>query len=215
MKPTRSYAPEMTRQLLMEAALDLFAERGFRETSIQDVVERAGLTKGAFYHHFRTKEDALRILHDAFLDLVTVEQDRALAEFSSPTEQLWHVTSAITQICIEYQKHVRVFYRERHGLSGDVRVAVLAKRRVFTKRFQDIVARGIAAGEFSVGPDADVAALGVLGTCIWAYQWYRPDGRRRPEEIADQLGRMALLSVGVGPDRIRAIARSAGPGDPG
>ena len=51
---------EVTRQRIIDAAVDLFHERGFGETGLADVLQRAGVTKGAFYYHFDSK-DALAV----------------------------------------------------------------------------------------------------------------------------------------------------------
>ncbi|HZZ50350.1 MAG TPA: TetR/AcrR family transcriptional regulator [Pseudonocardia sp.] len=201
--PVRSYDPDETRRALMEAALDLFAEKGFSRSSMQEVADRAGVTKGAFYHHFYTKEDVLHIIHDQFIDRALEAQDHALAEFASPTEQLARMAFDTTMICIEYQKHVMVFFRELPVLTGEVREAILEKRRRSTSIFEDTVRRGIEAGEFDPDIDPTVAALGLLGMWVWSYQWYREDGRRTPTEVARQFTEMSLRSVGA-----RAVSKS-------
>jgi len=195
--PIRSYDPDATRRILLEAALDLFAEKGFSRASMQEVADRAGVTKGAFYHHFSTKEDVLHIIHDEFIDRALEAQDRALVKYESPAEQLAHMAFDTTMICIEYQKHVMVFFREFPVLTGAVRDAIMEKRRRSTAIFEETVQRGVDAGEFDRGIDPTVAALGLLGMWVWSYQWYRSDGRRTPTEIARQFTAMSLRSVGA------------------
>ena len=195
--PVRSYNPDETRRVLMEAALDLFAEKGFSRASMQDVAERAGVTKGAFYHHFSTKDDVLHLIHDEFIDRALEAQERALTSYGSPTEQLAHMAFDTTLICIEYRKHVMVFFRELSVLSGEVRDAVLEKRHRSTELFEETIRRGIEAGEFDRDLDPAVAALGLLGMWVWPYQWYRPEGHRSASEIARQFATMSLRGVGA------------------
>jgi len=59
-----------TRRALLDAARVLFTENGFGGTRTEDVVQRAGLTRGALYHHFRDKEHLFRAVHDEVADEV-------------------------------------------------------------------------------------------------------------------------------------------------
>jgi AcrR family transcriptional regulator len=59
-----------TRRALLDTARELFAENGFQATRTEDIVHRAGLTRGALYHHFRDKEDLFRAVHDELADEV-------------------------------------------------------------------------------------------------------------------------------------------------
>lgn len=49
--------PRDTRELLLQAGMELFLERGYSATGLQDILERAGVPKGSFYHHFGSKEE--------------------------------------------------------------------------------------------------------------------------------------------------------------
>jgi AcrR family transcriptional regulator len=53
-----------TRRALLDAARELFAEKGYHETSAEEIVRRAGLTRGALYHHFEDKRDLFRVVVD-------------------------------------------------------------------------------------------------------------------------------------------------------
>lgn len=61
----RNKYPQETEQLILEAALKLFIEKGYEQTTILDIVGgMGGLTRGAFYHHFKTKEEVFFALTD-------------------------------------------------------------------------------------------------------------------------------------------------------
>lgn len=82
----------VTRKAIMDAAQGLILESGFSATSVDDVIGRAGITKGAFFYHFRTKADLAEALvqRDAAEDLGHLEQHLRDAErlSSDPLEQL-------------------------------------------------------------------------------------------------------------------------------
>lgn len=87
-----------TRAELLEAALRLFAERGYAGATIDDVAEAAGYTKGAFYWHFHSKENLLVEVYDAWTR-AGVENLRAALHESDPADRAraldaWHAGDA-------------------------------------------------------------------------------------------------------------------------
>jgi AcrR family transcriptional regulator len=64
-KSLRERQGEATRQLLVSVARELFAERGYGATSIEEIIQRAGVARGALYHHFPGKEALFRAVYDA------------------------------------------------------------------------------------------------------------------------------------------------------
>ncbi|MET8288215.1 MULTISPECIES: TetR/AcrR family transcriptional regulator [Streptomyces] len=70
----------LTRAALTESAWALFTEKGFHATSISDIVERAGLTRGAFYSNYRDKEELFLALYDIHTDRLLADLDTAAVE---------------------------------------------------------------------------------------------------------------------------------------
>ena len=63
----RNKYPEETVQKILDAALKLFCEKGYEETTVLDIINHmGGMTRGAFYHHFKSKEEVLNALRDKF-----------------------------------------------------------------------------------------------------------------------------------------------------
>ena len=54
--------PEIRKQEYLETALDLFVKKGYFKTTVQEIIDSMGASKGAFYHYFRSKEDILHSL---------------------------------------------------------------------------------------------------------------------------------------------------------
>ncbi|KFI92100.1 tetR family transcriptional regulator [Bifidobacterium saguini DSM 23967] len=76
----RNAHPEVTERRILEAARDLFMEKGYEKTSIQNIVDRLGdLSKGAIYHHFKSKEAILDRLNSTDWDYSQGERDRIMA----------------------------------------------------------------------------------------------------------------------------------------
>lgn len=85
---TKAEQREATRGLLLDLARDLFASEGYANTATEEIVRRAGVTRGALYHHFGSKEGLfLAVLEDVQRD-IAVRVAEAAATCSDPWEQL-------------------------------------------------------------------------------------------------------------------------------
>ena len=107
---------EVTRQAIIEAAVDLFEEVGYGDTSLTDIINRAGVTKGAFYYHFPTKEAVAAAIVD---QAETRKRDALLRLTSSPSsalENLIEVSFVVAEM-IEQDKLVRVGNLLRQALT--------------------------------------------------------------------------------------------------
>ena len=79
----RNKHPEQTVNLILDVAFRLFMEKGYEHTSIQDIIDHLGsLSKGAIYHHFKSKEDIL----EAVTNRMTEESNRLLAVIRDRTD---------------------------------------------------------------------------------------------------------------------------------
>ena len=186
------YAPEETRQALIDSALRLFGEKGYAVTSVQEITEDAGVTKGAFYHHFESKEELLRLIHDEFLDYQLAILKMALDQEQDPADRLKDLLRALLVSTTKYRANVTVYYQERRNLTGPHFKAMKRKRDEFDRLFLSVSERGLEDGVFRSDLDPRVGGLGILGMCAWVHQWYRPGGRLSAEQIADIFSEMAL-----------------------
>lgn len=187
-----SYAPAQTRQMLLDNALELFGSQGFHATSVQTIVDRAGLTKGAFYHHFASKEDLLRLIHDQFLDVQRETIAEIVAAHDSPVDQLREMVRASVLTVAAYRQHVAVFFQEHRFLTGERATDVHGRRDAFEEQIESVIRAGIERGDFDPSISPRVALFGIVGMSAWVYQWYRPEGPLPVEEIADTLAAMAV-----------------------
>ncbi|MBM9461173.1 TetR family transcriptional regulator [Nocardioides sp. zg-536] len=186
------YDPQRTRGALIQSALDLFERDGFDRTTLQQIVDGAGLTKGAFYHHFQSKEDVLWQIQNEYLDS-QIEAATAIREKDDdPVEQLRALIRLSLGGVESHRAHVTIFSQERRHLTGQRLETVAAKRNELESLFLDAVQRGIDTGVFRDSLTGRIATFGIIGMCAGAFQWYRPDGRLGIDEIADQFCELIL-----------------------
>lgn len=123
-------AEERREQLLM-AAQELFLKKGYRDTTTDEIARAAGLTKGAFYFHFKSKEDML-------VELVRHVGETHKAEY---TEQTWHklTPARIIENAIESKAH-RVHRKFHHNMDLLVQALAIPKvRRHLNKLYGEIL----------------------------------------------------------------------------
>src|SRR2546426_7437685 len=100
-KPLRVRQAEATRSLLIDVARQNFTDRGYAETSIDDIIQQAGVARGALYHHFPGKEALFRAVYEAVEGEVVSRVMEAAASQTSPWEAVRAGLSAFLDACLE------------------------------------------------------------------------------------------------------------------
>ena len=101
MTPRRSEQADATRTALIAVARARFTERGYAATSTTEIVERAGVTRGALYHHFPAKDDVFRAVFEQLEDEVTKQVARAALSGTDPFEQFRLGSRAYLDACLD------------------------------------------------------------------------------------------------------------------
>ncbi|MBB5827291.1 TetR/AcrR family transcriptional regulator [Micromonospora carbonacea] len=186
------YDPENTRKSLIASALELFEKRGFDRTSVQEIADRAKLTKGAFYHHFESKDDLLRHIQEEYLEAQLAAIAKIEAGSDDPKVRVAELIRFSLTSVAEYRAHVTIFYQERRNLTADLFAEVTRKRSLVESAFAGMIADGVARGAFRSDVDPRIATFGLVGMCAWAYQWLNVGGPLSVEEVARQFSAMVL-----------------------
>ncbi|MEU0371027.1 TetR/AcrR family transcriptional regulator [Streptomyces sp. NPDC006283] len=182
-------------QRLLAAATRLFAERGYDRTSVQEIVEAAGVTKGALYHYFGSKED---LLQEVYARVLRVQQQRldAYADADAPVEtRLRDAAADVVVTTIENLDDADIFFRSMHHLSPEKHKQVRAERRRYHERFRALVEEGQKSGVFSTATPADLVVDYHFGSVHHLSTWYRPDGPLTKQQVADHLADLLLRSL--------------------
>jgi len=191
-----AHAPRATKDALIRAALESFYEKGFEATSVQEIVDRAKLTKGAFYHHFQSKDDVLVLIHDAFMDQQIEIIDTIQGSSLTPVEALSRLIEEIVVCAETFRLHQTIFFEQRRFIATDRFAAVKDKRDRFELGVRQIIDRGIAAGDFVSLLNSRVIAFGIIGMSAWTYQWLK-EGPLTPREIGRAYAQLVLEGLGA------------------
>lgn len=189
--------PEGARKALMASAVRLFERNGYAATSVQSIVEGADLTKGAFYHHFDSKEDLLRRVHDEFINYQLGRARTVLADTDQPPDVTLRrlIAEALLEPMSIYKSEITVFLQERRFLSGEVFAEIQHKRDEFEHCFVDVIDRGMKGGVFRrVGPPR-LVAFGIIGMGAWTHVWLDLGGPVTPREIGNIYAEILLRGL--------------------
>jgi AcrR family transcriptional regulator len=150
-----------TRERLLDAASEVFGERGFAAATVEEVCERAGFTRGAFYSNFATKEELLLALLDReeaqVLERLSAAVDTATRDSS--------LVSVVTGRLFDLQPFGSGNYGLRAELSllavrnPELAAPYLAARRAFRARFQPFLERALASAGLRLTVSADDALV--------------------------------------------------------
>jgi AcrR family transcriptional regulator len=100
-KTLRDRQAEATRQLLVAVARGLFAEHGYAETSIEEIIQRAGVARGALYHHFSGKDALFRAVYEAVQADMATKVVTAAVTAAEPWDAARAGLSAFLAACLE------------------------------------------------------------------------------------------------------------------
>lgn len=179
---------------IFDAAASLFKQKGFHATSMQDIADAVGMQKGSLYYHIASKEELLFRISHAAISAITEQLEEIAVAPLTPSKKLGAVIQIHVKTLCDKLDLMSVFLKESNTLTADQQAQILAYRRRYEELFRGILRAGIEAGEFR---EMDVGAVAdaLLGMLNWMHQWYRPDGRLTPDEIADIFTDLALHGI--------------------
>ncbi len=184
------------KERITEQSKALFEKKGFTETSIQDIVDALGVTKGTFYYYFSSKEELLMDIHIRYIENLLSLQDKILSDETKDCKtKLYDMVFMLIHIIEEQGASARVFFRELRNLNDDHLAQVLPKRDQFRLNLQSLLEQGKDNGEFRKDLEVGIATFGILGITNWSYNWYNPKGTLKDHEVAKIFVEMILNGI--------------------
>jgi AcrR family transcriptional regulator len=190
----RAEISALKRERTLAAAVDLFYEAGYENTTLEAVAERLGVTKPFIYSHFRSKAELLAEICARGISQSLNAMNSVTSLDVSATEKLKLLARRFVIAVLEAQKFIAIFSREEKNLSPEDLVRINDMRRDFDRKLTSLLRQGVVDGEFDVS-DPHIAALAIGGMVSWAYVWYRPSGRLELDQVAEQMANLILAMV--------------------
>lgn len=147
-------------------------------------MEDVGTSKGGFYHHFKTKDELLYVIHDTFISYALEKATNANNMYDSPTKKLQTIIHDFVKVFDIYKPHISVFYQENIYLNEKYEILIKKKRDQFKNIIMKALYEGKEQGEFRSDLQVDITGMAILGMVNWTYKWYQQGGFRTIDEIS-------------------------------
>jgi AcrR family transcriptional regulator len=184
------------REELLAIAARLFAERGFKNTTVRDIADAAGILSGSLYHHFDSKEAMVDELLDTFQTELWERYDEIEASDLTPRAKLEAVVRTSFEAIDHHHSEVAIFQNDATHLITFERFAYLDERNnKFQRLWTGLLEAGVASGELRADLDVELVYRFLRDTVWVAVRWYRPGGDLSPEDVADQYLRILLEGI--------------------
>jgi TetR/AcrR family transcriptional regulator, cholesterol catabolism regulator len=201
---------QAVRDQILRTAADLFRERGYRATTLDDIAARLGMSKASLYKYFRAKDEMLAAISRGTIETFTRELSLVLRSDMSPEDKLRRVVRDHVRFVIANRSFLTVFFSEEANLPVRLARALAVQKDRYDKGVESIVVEGAQRGAFRDLPPR-LVVFGLLGMLNWIYKWYNPRGRWGAEEISAAF--LSLIEGGLvrrqpgGPSLTRRMAR--------
>lgn len=200
------------RQRVIEKAAELFAKKGFHETTVEDIAKALNLTKGSVYYYIPSKQDILYQLHAQAHQRLLDRVRSAVEAHDTPdvvlrkiiTSQIEHNLSEVGGLAI------LAILRTWPSLAGRLRAKIVKMRDKHEALVRQTIQDGIDQGLF-IDCDNTLAGFAVLAVVNHIPQWYKHGGRFRKEDIADFYADLLLRGLTRGEARDMANGAEATP----
>jgi AcrR family transcriptional regulator len=171
------------RAQILRAAADLFRERGYQASTVDQIAAHLGMSKASLYTHFRAKEEMLAAISRETIEAFIRDLSLVLASRLGAEDKLRTVVRQHVQFVIANRSFLTVFFGEEANLPPRFVRSLAAQKNRYDKGLERIVEEGIRSGVFrELSPRLVVFA--VLGMVNWVHKWYNPRGRWGAEEIS-------------------------------
>jgi AcrR family transcriptional regulator len=181
----------MQRDEIILSAAQIFREKGFHATSMQDIADSVQLQKASLYHHINSKQEILLEVLDRALDVLIEDIEPIVESDMGSVNKLKLAMARYIERVTSSADLAAVLLLEHRSLEPQLRARHIARRDRFEELWRGIVREGVERGEFRP-MDLSIVTFALLGVQNWLITWYREGGRMSGSELADQFADIFL-----------------------
>jgi AcrR family transcriptional regulator len=184
---------------LLQIAADLFAQQGFKNTTVRDIANAAGILSGSLYHHFNSKESMVDEILSDFQDELLQKYDEIVSSELDIRAKFVAIVKVSFDAVRDKQSAVAIYQNETAYLGGLERFGHHSERIARMRGLWiGLLEEGIRDGAFRAGIDTEVVYRFIRDTVWVAAKWYRPDGHMSIDALAEEY--LGILLDGIAVD---------------
>src|SRR5918997_4782432 len=194
--PTGTTTATSRRAQLLAIAAERFAEKGFKNTTVRDIADAAGILSGSLYHHFDSKESMVDEILSTFQEELFGKYDEILASDEDARTKLERAVRVSFEAIDQHPHEVAIYQNEADYLGTFERFGYLADRNTQSRQvWVTLLEEGVRTGVLR--PDLDVTlTYRFIRDTVWvAVRWYRPGKGLSHTDVADQYVRILLDGI--------------------
>jgi AcrR family transcriptional regulator len=169
---------------LRSAAIRLLSEHGYDAMNLRMLAKAIGVQVGSLYNYIDSKQQLLFWLLKETVEGLLAEFDQRLGAIDDPAMQMRDFVAFHLSYHIGHSQESLVLSNEKRSLTPKNYRAITNFERLYTAKVQNIIERGVTAGDFRVA-DAQVATFALLQMLTSVIRWYQPRGRLGRDELIE------------------------------
>jgi AcrR family transcriptional regulator len=182
---------------ILRSAAKLFADRGVRGVSIDEVANGLGYTKSSVYYYFKSKGELLWAVFGYISGHFVGEAERIAKTVPDPLARFTELVRMHVRFLAEHKEWATVFYRDVSALPLERQAEVRGIIVRYDAFFRQAVQEGVESGCMQPLPP-DIVVNAVLGACNWLVNWISPRHRESVDEITDTYVRLFTGGLALG-----------------
>lgn len=196
---------------LLNAATDVFHEKGYEAASLQDIADRLGMLKGSLYYYITSKEDLLYNVIKTVYEGGLANVEKLAASKGGSLDRLRRMIIGHIEYECEHLRPTAVFLHELDSLPEERAHEITDGDHAYRSAFTEVIEDGQSEGVVRPDVDPKLAALQILGSVNWVYRWFKPKGEHSPTQIGSQFADTVVRGLAT-PQALKRLAPESGGG---
>lgn len=183
-KISKEEKARLHREAILEAARGLFIRKGYHATTVDEIADVMGATKGTVYYYVSGKDEILFELHNRGMQRL-IKNLQEIVQSDIPTEDKLKqaIRSHVMEVCDQVSMPFPAD-RPEFALPARQGQAIVARRKEYHEIFESIIREGIEIGQLRP-VDVKIVSFAIMGALNWIPQWFSHQGRLSREQIAE------------------------------